>query len=338
MNSLRKLDLGSRYDSSSLEGDSVYYSVEYGRFLVSLLSAESNYLIGGTADQPTALFPLLATDGPYGKVLNALPFFGSHGAPIVCANSPIRVLDLLHRVEEDIQEGLWDAVTVVENPLSAWSDDTLGKLNFLSPIDERISQMTHWDDDPPESIEALLNRFHKKEQGAIRKGSATGQNVVLGGSEKEWRFLIELHQRSISLLGGNPKTFAVFDLLRKYLGEFLRLHCGYLNNELVTALLTIRYGSTIEYFVPVVDPRYRNLQVLPHLISEVMFSDFRNGARCWNWGGTWKSQTGVLQFKSRFGSTNRTYRYLNWNGSKMENITSKLILESYRYWYVRKFA
>lgn len=338
MNSLRKLDLGSRYDSSSLEGDSVYYSVEYGRFLVSLLSAESNYLIGGTADQPTALFPLLATDGPYGKVLNALPFFGSHGAPIVCANSPIRVLDLLHRVEEDIQEGLWDAVTVVENPLSAWSDDTLGKLNFLSPIDERISQMTHWDEDPPESIEALLNRFHKKQQGAIRKGSATGQNVVLGGSEKEWRFLIELHQRSISLLGGNPKTFAVFDLLRQYLGEFLRLHCGYLNNKLVTALLTIRYGSTIEYFVPVVDPRYRNLQVLPHLISEVMFADFRNGARCWNWGGTWKSQTGVLQFKNRFGSTNRTYRYLNWNGSKMENITSKLILESYRYWYVRNFA
>jgi hypothetical protein len=338
MNSLRKLDLGGRYDSSSLEGDSVYYSVEYGRFLVSLLSAESNYLIGGASEQPTALFPLLATDGPYGKVLNALPFFGSHGAPIVGANSSIRVLDLLRYVEEDIQKGMWDSVTVVENPLSPWSDDTLGELNFLSPIDERISQMTHWGDDPPESVEALLIRFHKKEQGAIRKGSATGQNVILGGSDKEWRFLIELHQRSISLLGGTPKSSEVFDLLRQHLGKFLRLHCGYLNNELVAALLTIRYGTTIEYFVPVVDPRYRSLQVLPHLISEVMFADFCDGARCWNWGGTWKSQTGVMQFKSRFGSTNRIYRYLNWSGSKMENVTSKAISESYRYWYVRKFV
>lgn len=336
MKHLRELKLDSGYDSSGIDGGLVYYSAEYGRFLQSLLRAESRYLGSGPDHEITALLPMMTTEGPSGRVMNALPFFGSHGAPIVKSGSGTSATDLLRHVEDGIRSGLWNSVTVVENPLSPLSHEEVRRLQFLKPVDDRVSQITHRNTMSPDSLESLISLFHSKMRNAIRKGALSRQEVRLGDSENEWEFLIRHHQRSIIELGGVPKDDEVFRCLRQTLGGKLRLHCGYVGETIVAALLTIRYGKSTEYFVPVVEPNWRSQQVLPHLIANVMFQDFRDGVDCWNWGGTWRDQPGVLQFKSRFSATNRAYRYFNWCDGEIQRLSANEIRTNYRYWYVRR--
>lgn len=336
-NELNTIDPRVGYDSSRIDNGLVYYSARYGAFLMDLLGARNDYLLVGSPAAPAALLPLLTREGPRGAVANALPFFGSHGAPVAGEGGEAVVGDLLDEVESGIGAGRWSAVTLVENPLCPIGDEMIRRLQYLVPVDERISQITHWVGDPPDDLEGLIGRFHVKHRNAIRKGRSTGQIVELASRPDEWEFLEVEHRRSMSELGGVMKGREVFDALRNNLGEWVRLHCGYVDGCMSAALLSIRYGPTVEYFVPVVDSRRRSDQVLPHLISTVMLSDLQSGATAWNWGGTWRSQAGVFRFKDRFGATNRTYRYLHWCDAAIASAEESALLSEYPYWYTRKF-
>lgn len=332
-----QLDPNEGYDSSGLDMGFIYYSAEYSSFLSMLLDAKNRHLISGPAHNPFAMFPLLEKAGPHGMVLNSLPFFGSHGGPVTRGESPIVASVMLQHLDQMISSKQWDAVTVIEHPLQPWVTEDLANLTNLKIADTRVSQITEWKRDPPDSLEELLVQFHGKMRNAIRKGMATGQVVSQANSEAEWQFLEYQHANAIRRLGGVEKNHSVFDCLRHHLGKRVRLHCGYVDSSLCSALLTLRYGSTTEYFVPVVSPEMREQQVLPHLIAQVMLTDFQNGISSWNWGGTWESQSGVLRFKSRFGATNRKYRYLNWCTPRIRETSQDRILRSYPYWYLRKF-
>jgi len=333
----QSLDPKVEYDSSNIDGGLIYYSCAYGRFLEKLLGGERNYLFTGLPERPCSLFPILIKDGPFGPVVNSLPFFGSHGAPIAARSSLVRPPDLLQSLEGAIAEARWTSVTVVENPLAPLTEAELNSLAFLREVDRRVSQITHWTTKPPNSIDELLSIFHVKTRNAIRKGALSGQEVVSGSTEHEWEFLISQHQQAILGKGGAAKSKEVFQRLRDSLPQNLRLHCGYIRGELVSALLTLRYGSSIEYFVPVVRTDFREKQVLSHLIAEVMYQDFREGSTLWNWGGTWNSQAGVMRFKSRFGATSRTYRYLNWCDPSLIRMEPYDLKNHYAYWYTRRY-
>jgi hypothetical protein len=326
------------YRTNQLDDSLVYYSPQYGRFLESLLNAESRYFFVGARDEPDGLLPMLMVDGPFGAVANSLPFFGSHGAPVAKGNDPGIVEVLLGAAEQTIEELALASMTIVENPFHPISETQIATLKYLRPVDSRISQITHWPHGAPADDEELISHFHSKHRNAIRKGRATGQVVVEASSEEEWEFLLSEHQRGIAGLGGVAKDAIVFEQLRTHLGSALRLHCGYVSDRLVSALLTIRYRSMVEYFVPVVAEDMRSEQVLPHLVAQVMLDSFRHGATAWNWGGTWLNQDGVFRFKDRFASTNRPYRYLHWCNDRITNADRADLLTAHRYWYTRKFG
>lgn len=138
-------------------------------------------------------------------------------------------------------------------------------------------------------------------------------------------------------LNGISKSRETFELIRQNLGEKVRLHCGFIGNDIASALVTIRHKQTVEYFTPVSAIAYRHQQVLPHLVAEVMLIDSQSGATRWNWGGTWESQHGVKHFKSRFGTTDRPYRYFHWSTKRISEAPAEQILKEYPYWYVRRF-
>ena len=51
------------------------------------------------------------------------------------------------------------------------------------------------------------------------------------------------------------------------------------------------------------------MQPLALIIYKAMQDSIHNGFKYWNWGGTWKSQTGVYNFKRKWGSQNSDYKY-----------------------------
>jgi hypothetical protein len=338
MNQLSRVQIDAEYDSSGIDSGLVYYSVKYREFLRRILDAENFYLAAGKNESPSALMPTFVKSGPCGLVANSLPFFGSHGSPIVDLNSELKVIDMLLEFEKHVSKENWSSVTIVENPLTPIQDSDLKKLAFLKPVDIRLSQITHAKEHAPESLDDLLRRFHGKMRNAIRKGAATGQVVIPGETEDDWDFLIKEHQKSIEILGGVPKSFEVFNALREVFGKDAQLHCGFVQNKRSAALLTIRYGESIEYFVPVVNDDFRSSQALSHLIASVMLSEFQNGIKFWNWGGTWQSQIGVHQFKNRFDAKTLPYRYLHWSKPELIEFDRQTLLKTYPFFYVRKFS
>jgi hypothetical protein len=184
-----------------------------------------------------------------------------------------------------------------------------------------------------------MSIFHQKTRNAIRKGLLRVGEIREATKDTEvFDFLVREHISSIKSLGGQPKERYVFESLAKNLPDFFRIHAAYTKeNELASALLTLEYEQTVEYFTPVMKPEFRESQILSALIFKVMQQKFQNGFRYWNWGGTWQSQEGVYRFKNRFGARDFPYRYFHWCEDQIQNKSSEQLLEAYPYWYTRKF-
>lgn len=317
----------------------IYYTKSYNDFLIELLEATDETISTSQQTPLETCLPLLVKDGPLGRVANSLPFYGSHGGPYSISGTSNEKLEVLSLLERRIDDRCYASVTVIENPFDCLSKHELAVLKNLEVVDTRVSQVTHWDAEEVPTERMLLDLFHPKTKNAVRKGLTRIADVKNCTDDKSAvDFLIAEHQRSISLLGGIPKSSNVFALLQKHLNQNLKVYGAYSpGGELGAALLTLEYGETVEYFTPVVHPSFRESQMLSGLIFKIMHNKFQNGFKAWNWGGTWQSQEGVYRFKSRFGSTNRVYRYFNWCDARIKASTPEETLRHYPYCYVRKF-
>ena len=59
----------------------ISYSLRYRDFLAELLGAEPRYAVALREGRVVGGLPLLTLDGPFGRVLNSLPYFGRMGDP-----------------------------------------------------------------------------------------------------------------------------------------------------------------------------------------------------------------------------------------------------------------
>jgi lipid II:glycine glycyltransferase (peptidoglycan interpeptide bridge formation enzyme) len=82
-----------------------------------------------------------------------------------------------------------------------------------------------------------------------------------------------------------------------------------LEGKRIASLLLLFSNEATEYFTPAILPEFRHLQALSLLIFEGMNFAISKEILIWNWGGTWKSQKGVYDFKRKWGAEESTYNY-----------------------------
>lgn len=322
--------------SSNLE--MIFSRPEYWSFLTNALNCELEVISSSVSQSPTHAIPLLSTAGNYGNVVNSLPFFGGHGIPVDDGDTGLRRLDLLREIETRIEDNKYQSVTLIENPLSPVTDGEMSDLQYLRPVDFRISQMTHRLPASRLDFRALMESFHPKTRNSIRKGLSNLGSIGESTDSEVLNFLVDEHTKSISTLGGLPKTENQLLQLLNLPGETTKIHWATTRaGELGAALMTLETDTVVEYFVPVVRQDLRDTQLLSALISEVMLQAFQRGCLAWNWGGTWASQQGVYRFKSRFNATDRHYRYFHWCSDDFLAADKSELIKSYPYWYSRKF-
>ena len=333
MNMTKIVDSGS---SSNLE--MIFSRPEYWSFLTNALNCELEVVSSSASQSPNHVIPLLSTTGKFGNVVNSLPFFGGHGIPVDDADYGFRRLDLLKEIETRIGDNEYQSVTLIENPLSPVTDGEMSDLQYLRPVDSRISQMTHRMPASSLDFKDLMESFHPKTRNSIKKGLSNLGSIGQSTDSEVLNFLVDEHTRSISTLGGLPKTKDQLLQLLNLPGETTKIHWATTRTgELGAALMTLETDTVLEYFVPVVRQDLRETQLLSALISEVMLKAFQRGCLAWNWGGTWTSQQGVYRFKSRFNAIDRHYRYFHWCSDDFHTADKSELIESYPYWYSRKF-
>lgn len=334
----------------SIPGSLVFQTLRYRDFLASILDeSEDRYLVAVDGGRVVGALPAFLKRNPrHGNVLNSLPFYGSNGGVLVSPLHPdasaVRRA-LLGAFQEVAREDDVVSSTIVSNPLDP-QEELYRELTAHNLADERIGQLTplpRLGDATSDALvgAALMRLYHTKTRNIVRKGLLSGAEVTHDGSLESLRELAAIHAANMQAIGGVAKPWNVFEAVRRtfaYDTEY-RVYTAKLDGTTIAALLVFFHHDVCDYYTPATVAEYRGQQPGSLLIFQAMKDAVMRGCAHWNWGGTWLSQKGVYDFKSKWGTRDHTYRYYvrEYPRSELRALDRATILREYPYYYTVPF-
>jgi len=315
----------------------IYYSLAYKKLLENLLGATSNYYLALEGGIVKGVMPTMSLDGKFGRVINSLPFYGSHGGPL--ADTPDIYRQLINYFISKTQDKDMCVASYISHPfIQADIEEDVNKKIELA--DYRIWQMTPLlaSIDKSESQNLILSSIDSSARRNIKKSAKEGISVSEENDMLE--FVYESHVEGMNEIGGNSKSHDFFEYLPLYFtaGSDYRIYVARKDGIPIAALLLLYYGEFVEYFVPVTRVLYRNSQPMAALLIQSMTEAANLGFKWWNWGGTWATQTGVYRFKKKWGAEEGRYDYhIYLNNSDILCASSDELLKAYPNFYTVPF-
>lgn len=316
MESRYALERPGDYESvlAAAESDLFFHSPAYHNHLLSVVDAETRYLIAYDDDDPVGALPaFIQRNDRYGDVLNSLPFYGSHGGVLTVA----KLDDVECRAtERTLLSALTDLARqedcVLSTVIQPFEASAEAYEEALEPDyrDVRIGQVKTLPKNADE--ESLIYDVTKRCRTAIRKARKKGVSISRASSDPMVRKrLIKEHQAHMTVVGGTPKPDAFFNHLEQFYepDEDFRIYLAEYEGGVAGIMLVFYYEEWVEYYTPVTVPKYRDVYPMNLLIFTGMRDAIREGRRRWNFGGTWTSQDGVYNFKRSFIPVDVRYRY-----------------------------
>jgi len=314
---IRELDESSisewRFFLKNIETSKIYYTPEYKNFLSKVVPGDSRYFGVWESGSLKGILPLFISHSNQNcKVINSLPWYGSHGGCLISpdADKTVRVL-LIEKYKELIERE-----TTLSSTLILDLDEQKYKhhyTNLLNDVieDERIGQVTFLPNFSENTEIELEKMIHKKTRNLVRKSLNQGFDIVNTDEDWAWDFLYETHKENLIQIGGKPKPKDHFIAIRESFPDSMKaVSIAMLDKVPVAGLLLLYFNKTIEYLTPVIKHNYRSNQPLSFLIWMKMIDGIHDDYSWWNWGGTWKSQKSLHHFKSRWGAKDYPYSYL----------------------------
>jgi len=318
----------------------LYYSVKYRDFLRSFLEAEDYYLLLEDDGETVGILPLfLKRNNTYGNILNSLPFFGSHGGPLVSVGpeGEVKLLEALRDLEYSFN---CVSSTIISGPFGC--REGLYQATLCPTLrDFRIGQMLELPNDS--SDDTLFYRYyHESLRRNIRKALKSGVRCKRTEAINELHYLHSIHQANMKDIGGLAKPEEAFNTIPKIFdaGRDYLLYLAEKDGKRIAGLLVFLFNSVAEYFVPAMEREYRSVQPLSLLIHTAIKDCIQMGYRFFNFGGTWQSQTGVYKFKKKWGAKDKPYYYFTTLYKPIgyfKEIGVEGLLQEYRYFYVLPF-
>ena len=293
----------------------LYHTLSYRKFLKKTFSdCEDYYFCAFKEKEIQAILPVFIKSGKYGRVVNSLPFFGSHGG-IIYRGDEINEhckIELLKSLDKLCHSKNIFSCTIINTPFE--KDDSLYNIFRPDLFDTRIGQVTKLPTCKNEAVceESLFKIIHSKTRNMVRKGFKSNFKILVNNSEESFNALFEIHQENILSVNGKPKKKKIFKNIREVFEpeKDYNIFTAEHNNKIVSSMLIFYHKNIIEYFCPATKSGYRDKNPLSALIFTAMKHSILNkNSLYWNWGGTWVSQKGVYFFKKRWGTTDYPYKY-----------------------------
>jgi hypothetical protein len=334
----------------SVPGSLVFQTLRYRDFLARILeSSEERYLVAVDGGRVVGALPcFLKKNERHGNVLNSLPFYGSNGGVLVapsCADAPAVRRALLHAFQDVAREEAVVSSTIVSNPLDP-QEELYRETTGFNLTDERIGQLTPLprlgsDASDDAVADALMRVYHTKTRNIVRKGQLSGAVVSHDASLESMQTLATIHDDNMRAIGGTSKPWPVFAAVREafeYDVDY-RVYSAKLDGRTISALLVFFHNDACDYYTPATVAELRGQQPGSLLIHHAMQDAVRRGCLHWNWGGTWLTQKGVYDFKSKWGTRDFTYRYYvrEYPHSELRGLDRATILREYPYYYTVPF-
>ena len=316
----------------------LYYSNQFRMLLEKYVGCEAYYSIAfNYKGDILGIFPLTIYDSNnLGKVANSLPFYGSNGGVLLDEKLSLSegnsvILALKDHVLQLIEEHQCIAATFITNPfdnnIECWFESNL-EYDFT---DYRIGQITKLPNNESNLESNLLKLYSNPRPRNIRKAINSGVNVRFSKAKEDLDFLFKVHTDNINSIGGTPKEYQFFlDVYEMMPSNSYNIIIAEINLEPIAGLLVLYYNKTVEYFTPATLHKYRNIQPSSLIIHQGMKNAAENGFKYWNWGGTWKSQHGVYDFKKKWGAKDHKYKYYTKIYDKsILDLSPKVLLENF---------
>ncbi len=311
----------------------VYHSLPFRDLVLACTGAEQRYALAWRGEELIGALPMMFADGPFGRVANSLPFFGSHGD--ILANDVGAIPPLQRWFRDQMESENLAAATIVTNPFdgaaaAGWPDAAFK--------DTRIAQWTQLADeaDGAVDIRAVVDGTARRNLSkAMREGvSVEVDNTAI-------KFLADCHSQNMTEIGGRVKPESFFAALPGAInpGRDFRIYVAKQNGNSVAALLLFFFKDFVEYIMPVTAPGKRELQPTASIILQAMLDAQSEGRRIWNWGGTWTTQTGVYRFKKKWGASEKAYAYRTFvRDNEILGQTAETLMAAYPYFFVVPFS
>ena len=337
----------SSYNDLLLSCDSnlMYVSTSFKLLLEKHLACQSQYIVAKQEGKIIGALPLMIFENKkYGNVVNSLPYYGSNGGIILSNN-------IIQETRLEVAKGLLDfgldilkndncaAYTFISNPLDV---EVQKWMEFNIPhdyIDERIGQITQLPSYIDGFEDVLLKKFEDPRPRNIRKAIKSQVFVSVDNTLEAMNFLYDTHRQNIEGIGGLAKKESFFtDILSTLTDEEFKVYIAKVDNVPIAGLLLLYFNKTVEYFTPATLHDYIDLQPSSLLIFEAMKDAIKKHFKYWNWGGTWKTQNGVYDFKKKWGANDMSYFYytkvLN---TQLLSLSKDELLKEYPNFFVMPF-
>jgi hypothetical protein len=316
----------------------IYYSKNYLKLLQVFLKEQPYIITAKDGNELVGMLPyMIKRSGKLGNVINSSPFYGSNGGVLTQEFDSVIYKLLLDKFDEIALENNCITSTFITSPFEKANDwlDTNYKFDCK---DYRIGQITFL----PDKSEMVMDVLHTKTRNTVRKAMKTITRIEYENGLNYLDFIFETHKENLSAINGiyKPKDFFNKIVDTFSYGDQLRIYIGFdeFNNP-ITGLLNLYFNKTIEYFCPVTVSKYRELQPLSGLIYNAMQDGVQDKFKFWNWGGTWATQGGVYNFKSRWGTSDLNYYYYTKIYDKnITQIQSTELLQEFPYFFVLPFS
>lgn len=312
----------------------LYHSFRYRNLLCEHLGCRAEYLGAFIGGQLVGALPIMWLDHESGRIANSLPFYGSNGA--VIADDPDVADRLMGEWDDRATDTSTLAATIVTNPMSTVPIKT----PHHDMTDDRINQATPLPNCAPSEVETtIMSVIDSSARRNVKKAQRVG--VVADTDVSAITALAGLHQDNMAEIGGRAKQTAFFDLVPQHFeaGTDYDVYVGRMQDQVVAALLVFWFGQTAEYFTPAVHHDYRADQPMAAILLRALTDAVQRGFKLWNWGGTWKTQSGVYRFKRKWGARDTPYRYfVKLNDRSILDCTPAELSERFGHFYVVPFS
>ena len=277
----------------------IYHTVQYKELIKKQLKCDLEYYLLLNNDRVEAILTAMSKIGRFGRVFNALPFFGSNGG--ILANNTAAYGAMVECYNNLIEGASFS--TFIENPFD---------INKQKPIFDLSSQrVCQFTDTSKIDLEDLTTIFTSKKRNDIRRALRHDLDVYIDCSDRAKQFLINTHTENMLAIGAASKSEQYFhDLFSIFrAGTDYEIFVARKNGQSIAALLVLYHKNIIEYYVPVILRQHRGLQALSLIIYEAMRQNKPKGRTIWNWGGNGASLDSVYRFKKSWGAVDLPYRY-----------------------------
>lgn len=347
-----------QYDSlvSFSRTTTISHTSQFVEFISDYLDADTSILGVYEDDKLRGALPLVVSEHTYGNVINSLPYYGSWGGPVLDPNLNPTNKD---RIRSQLFTGLDEFAaaedcilsTIVRTPLDPAPVKYEEVIDF-DYRDERVGQITQLPVvGKNETRDAILyNTFQKSCRTAVRKAEREGVEIKTTdspGSELDAVYDIYManmlekgYEKVYTDEGGTIKRKKeLADILQTF--ETSQLRYAIFDGNIIMGILEIWTDDVIDYFMTAIDSEYRNSYATNLGVFTGMKWGIETGKKYYNFGGTWKSQNGVHQFKKQFGAIDWEYYYYITAHDNIDHIIeqdSEALSEAYPGFYVLPYS